>query len=46
MFNIHYINIVEKTSAVSSENYVIDTNNAQEIFEGIVRNYERHSSIL
>ena len=27
MFNSHHINIVEKTSSVSLENYVIDTNN-------------------
>ena len=45
MFNTHYINIVEKTS-VPPENYVIDTNNTQEIIEGIIRKYERHPSIL
>ena len=27
MFNSHYINIVEKTSSVPPEHYVIDTNN-------------------
>ena len=46
MFNTHYINIVEKTSGVPPENYVIDTNNTQEIIEGIIRKYERHPSIL
>ena len=46
MFNSHYINIVEKTSGVPSENYVIDTNNTREIIEGIIRKYERHPSIL
>ena len=46
MFNLHYINIVEKTSGVPPENYVTDTNNTQEIFEGIIRKYERHPSIL
>ena len=29
MFNTHYINIVEKTSGVPPENYVVDTNNTQ-----------------
>ena len=37
MFNSHYINIVEKTLGVPTENYVIDTNNTQEIIEGIIR---------
>ena len=46
MFNLHYINIVKKTSGVPPENYVTDTNNTQEIFEGIIRKYERHPSIL
>ena len=46
MFNSHYINIVEKTSGVPPENYVIDTNNTQEIIEGIIRKKERHPSIL
>ena len=46
MFNIHYINIVEKTSGVPPENYVIDTNNTQEIIEGIVRKYKRQPRIL
>ena len=42
----HYIKIVEKTSVVPPENYVIDTSNTQEIIEGIIRKYERHPSIL
>ena len=46
MFNTHYINIVEKTSGVPPENYVIDTNNTQEIIEGIIKIYERRPSIL
>ena len=46
MFNNHRINIVEKTSSVPSENYFIDTNNTQEIIEEIIRQYERHPSIL
>ena len=46
MCNSHYINIVEKTSGVTSENYVLDTNNTQEIIEGIIRKYDRHPSIL
>ena len=46
MFNTHYINIVEKTSAVPPENYVIDTNNTLEIIEGVIRKYERHPSKL
>ena len=46
MSNSHYINIVEKTSGVTSENYVLDTNNTQEIIEGIIRKYDRHPSIL
>ena len=46
MFNIHYINIVQKTLVVSPENYVIDRNKTQEITEGIIRKYERHPSIL
>ena len=39
MFNTHYINIVEKLSGVPPENYVIDTNNTQEIIEEIIRKY-------
>ena len=46
MSNSHYINIVEKTSGVTSENYVLDTNNTQEIIERIIRKYDRHPSIL
>ena len=46
MFNTHYINIVEKTSGVPPENYVIDTNNTLEIIEGVIRKYERHPRIL
>ena len=46
MLNSHYINTVEKTLGVPSENYVIDTNNTGEIIEGIIRKYERHTSIL
>ena len=46
MFNSHYINIVEKTSRVPPENYVIHTNNTREIIEGIIRKYERHPGIL
>ena len=46
MFHSHYINIVEKTSCVPPENYLIDTNNIREIIEGIIRKYERHQSIL
>ena len=46
IFNIHYINIVEKTSGVPPENCVIDTNNTQEIIEGIITKYKRHPSIL
>ena len=46
IFNTHYINIVEKTSTVPQENYVIDTNNTQEIIEGIIKKYEKHPSIL
>ena len=34
---IHIINIVEKTPSVPPQNYVIDTNNTQEIIEGIIR---------
>ena len=34
MFDIHYIKVVEKTSGVPPENYVIDTNNTQKIIEG------------
>ena len=45
-FNSHYINIAEETLGVPPENYVIDTNNTREIFEGIIRIYERHPSIL
>ena len=46
IFNIYYINIVEKTSGVPREKNVIDTNNTQEIIEGIIRKYERHPSML
>ena len=46
ILNSHYINTVEKTLGVPSENYVIDTNNTGEIIEGIIRKYERHPSIL
>ena len=46
IFNIYYINIVEKTSGVPHEKNVIDTNNTQEIIEGIIRKYERHPSML
>ena len=46
MFNSHYIDTVEKTSCVPPENYVIDTNNTQEITEGIIRKYQGHPSIL
>ena len=42
MFNSHYINIVEKTLGVPPENYFIDTNNTQEVIEGIISKYERH----
>ena len=34
---IHIINIVEKTSSLPPQNYVIDTNNTQEIIGGIIR---------
>ena len=40
MFNTHYIKILEKTSGVPTENYVIDTNNTQEIIERIIRKCE------
>ena len=46
MLSTHYINIVEKTSGIPPENYVIDTNNTQEIIEGILRKYKRNPSIL
>ena len=46
MFNSHHIKIVEKTSGVPPENYVIDTNDTQEIIEGIIRKYKRHPSIV
>ena len=46
IFNIYYINIVEKTSGVPREKNVIDTNNTQEIIEGVIRKYERHPSML
>ena len=46
MFNTHEINIVEKIAGVPPENYVIDTNNTQEITEGIIRKYKRHSIIF
>ena len=46
MFNSHYINIVEKTSGVSPENSVVDTNNTRETIERIIRKYERHPSML
>ena len=46
MYNSCYINIVEKTSGAPPENYVIDTNNTQEIIEGIIRKHARHLSIL
>ena len=46
MFNSHYINVADKTSGVPPENYVIDTNNVQEIIEGIIKKYERYQSIL
>ena len=46
MFNTHYINIVKKTSCVLPENDLIDTNNTQEIIEGIIRKYKRHPYIL
>ena len=46
MFNTHYINIIEKTSGVPPENYVIDTNNTEETIEGTIRKYERHPSTL
>ena len=48
MFNSRYIreNIVEKTSSVPAENYVVDTNDTRELIEGIIRKYERHPSIL
>ena len=46
IFNIYYINIVEKTSGVPREKNVIDTNNTPEIIEGIIRKYERHPSML
>ena len=45
-FKTHYINIVEKTLGVPSENYVIDTNNTQEILDGTLRKCERHPNIL
>ena len=45
-FNSHFINIAQKTSVVLLENYVIDTNNTQEIIEGIIRKYGRYPSIL
>ena len=34
IFNTHYINKVEKTLVVRPENYIVDTNNTQEIIEG------------
>ena len=34
MFNTHYINKVEKTLVVRPENYIVDTDNTQEIIEG------------
>ena len=46
MFNSHHIKIVEKTSGVPPENYVIDTNDTQEIIEGIIRKYKRQPSIV
>ena len=46
MFNTHYINILEKKLGVPTENYVIDTNNTQEIIERIIRKCERHPGIL
>ena len=46
MFNTNYIDKVEKTSGATPENYLIDTNNTQETFEGIIIKYEKHSSIL
>ena len=46
MFNTHYINILEETSGVQPENYVINANNAQEIIEAIIRKCERHPRIL
>ena len=46
MFNTHYIYIVEKKSGVPPENYVIDTNNTQEMIEEIIRKYQRHPSTL
>ena len=45
-FKTHYINIVEKTLGVPSENYVIDTNNTQEILDETLRKCERHPNIL
>ena len=35
-----------KTSGVPPENYVIDTNNAQETIEMIIRKYKRHPRTL
>ena len=46
MFHSHCISIVEKTSGVPPENYVIDINNIREIIEGIIRKYERNPSML
>ena len=46
MFNTHYMYIVEKTSGVPPENYVIDTNNTQETIEGITRKYKRRPRTL
>ena len=36
MFHTHYINTVEKTSIIPPKNYVISTNNTQEITEAII----------
>ena len=46
MSNTHYINIVDKTSRVPPENFIIDTNSTQEITERIIRKYKRYPSIL
>ena len=46
MFSSYYCNILEKTSGVPTENYIIDTNNTREVIEGVIRKYERHPSIL
>ena len=47
IFNVHYINTIDKTSGVLiKKKYVIDTNNTQKIFEEMSRKYERHSIIL